>query len=108
MKFIGGDTTDVEMEIPCQFEKLPRRPGHIRIGFNMGASSPERCWPVAYFSELATRLISQHKNVEVVVIGSPADSLLESQFMAGVEPEAQPQITSFVGKNFFTATAWGD
>ncbi|SMB55347.1 Heptosyltransferase [Serratia proteamaculans] len=98
MKFIGGDTTDAEMEIPCQFEQLLRQPGHIRIGFNMGASSPERCWPVAYFSELATRLISQHKNVEVVIIGSPADSLLESKFMAAVEPEAQSQITSYVGK----------
>ncbi|CAI1930027.1 glycosyltransferase family 9 protein [Serratia quinivorans] len=98
MNFIGGDTTDVEMEIPCQFEKLPREPGKIRIGFNMGASSPERCWPVAYFSELAIRLITQHKNVEVVIIGSPADCGLESTFMSGVEPDLRSRISSYVGK----------
>ncbi|WP_114194803.1 glycosyltransferase family 9 protein [Edaphovirga cremea] len=98
MSFIGGDTTDVEMEIPCRFEKVPRQPGHIRIGFNIGASSRERCWPVDYFSELATLLITRHKNIEVVIIGSQADRGLESVFMVGIEPDVLSRITSYVGK----------
>ncbi|AVD65293.1 glycosyltransferase family 9 protein [Serratia sp. CY49633] len=98
MNFIGGDTTNIEMEIPCQFEKLSQRADVIRIGFNMGASSKERCWPVEYFAELANKLITRHNNVEVVIIGSPADREIESIFMAHLATDVQSRIVSYVGK----------
>ena len=40
------------MEIPCEIEQLDKDNYHI-VGFQMGASTQERRWPVKYFVELS-------------------------------------------------------
>lgn len=99
MQFLGGDTSKIEMEIPCSFERLAKPVGRIRIGFNMGASTRERCWPVSYFTELAKRLIDSHDDkCEIVIIGSRADRELADTLLAGLNSDQQQRVSNYVGK----------
>ncbi|MFC0226525.1 glycosyltransferase family 9 protein [Serratia aquatilis] len=99
MQFLGGDRSKIEMEIPCTFEKLAKPAGRTRIGFNMGASTRERCWPVGYFTELAKQLIDRYDDkIDVVVIGSKADQDLIDTLTAELDSSQQQRLISYVGK----------
>ncbi|KFK98297.1 glycosyltransferase family 9 protein [Serratia sp. Ag1] len=99
MQFLGGDTTKIEMEIPCSFEKLAKPVGRVRIGFNMGASTRERCWPVSHFTELAKELLALHgDNCDIVIIGSQADHDLADSLLAELNDERLQRVVNYVGK----------
>lgn len=98
MQFIGGDSSDIAMQIPCDYTPLPREAGRFRVGFNMGASTPERCWPVAHFAALAVRLVEHQDNADIVLIGSGADRELEQALLAQLPEGVRARVTSYIGK----------
>lgn len=99
MQYLGGDSSMIEMEIPCSFERIPKPAGRIRVGFNMGASTRERGWPIRYFSELAKRLIEHHgDNIDVVVIGAQADHDLADTLLLNLDSGQRQWVISYVGK----------
>lgn len=99
MQFLGGNTAKIEMEIPCSFETLSKPAGRIRIGFNMGASTRERCWPVSHFTELAKALLELHgDNCDLVIIGSRADQDLADALLAELNDERLSRVVNYVGK----------
>jgi ADP-heptose:LPS heptosyltransferase len=99
MQYLGGDTSSIEMEIPCSFERLTKPTGRIRVGFNMGASTRERCWPAGYFTELAKRLIDHDgDNIDVVIIGSQADHDLVNTLLLSLDNSQRSRVIDYVGK----------
>lgn len=98
MQFIGASSSDIAMQIPCDYQPLPRDAQRFRVGFNIGASTPERCWPVAHFSALASRLIEDFEHIDIVLIGSASDRPLEQALLALLPEQVGSRVTSYIGK----------
>jgi len=95
---LGCSTDVVDMVLPCDYAKIKKTEGYQRIGFQLGASSLIRCWPPEYYANLATTLIRNNKNIEVVLIGSAEEIHLAESFMAYLDTTTAENITSFIGK----------
>ncbi|THD43923.1 glycosyltransferase family 9 protein [Enterobacteriaceae bacterium ML5] len=99
MTFLGGDCTNVEMEIPCCFNKINVDHTRTRIGFNMGASNKNRYWPLGNYISLANKLISGHEDIDIILIGSSSDKELESVFLSNMPPSVINQrVISHIGR----------
>ncbi len=95
---LGCDRNNVDMAVPCEYIPREKAAGTFRVGFQLGASTPNRCWPPRYFAELAGKIISQFPGSEIVLIGSPAETGLADQVLASADPGITSSITSYVGK----------
>lgn len=92
--------SSIEMHVPCDVTKEPS-PWH-NVGFQMGASSAERCWPVSHFVQLATALMSADDKIRIVLFGSPGEVHLSEQFMALLPAEFHHRTESLTGKTSMT------
>ena len=54
--------------------------GETLVGFQLGASKPERFWPMEYFVELAEKIRARHPEVRLILYGSPREKPLGEQF----------------------------
>ena len=61
-------------------EKEGFRDGETLVGFQLGASKPERFWPMEYFVELAETIRARHPEVRLILYGSPREQPLGEQF----------------------------
>lgn len=95
---LGCDTSDVDMAPPCAYIPQPKSSSVFRVGFQLGASTRIRCWPPAYFAELAGNILREFPESEIVLIGSPAEADLARQVMESCSPSVSEAVTSFVGK----------
>lgn len=98
---LGCDTGNINMELPCAWTPLEKKEGMIRIGFQMGASSRDRCWPVEHYAELAARLTEKSSDIEIVLIGSAAERYLEDELRYQLESTVSERVISFIGKTNF-------
>lgn len=92
--------SSIEMRVPCDVTREPS-PWH-NVGFQMGASSEERCWPVSYFVQLATELMSADDKIRIVLFGSPGEVHLSEQFIALLPAEFHHRTESLTGKTSMT------
>lgn len=99
---LGCDTTDISMAFPLAIPALPKPADRRRIGFQMGASKPDRCWPVERFAELATLILAADPQTEIVLTGAGQDSGLARDFLALLPDALHPQVTSLIGKTSLT------
>lgn len=86
IRYLGIDSADTRMEIPCKIEQLDKGNYHI-VGFQMGASTQERRCPVKYFVELAQKLI-----------GFPRELELPEEFFTLLPEKYRSNIENLVGK----------
>jgi ADP-heptose:LPS heptosyltransferase len=77
---------------------LRTRQDPIRVGFQLGASKPDRCWPIASFVALAQALLAGREQMRIVLMGSPLETAFEQQFMAAIGDGAASRVESLVGK----------
>ncbi|CDG23259.1 putative LPS biosynthesis enzyme (Lipopolysaccharide core biosynthesi protein rfaq) [Xenorhabdus poinarii G6] len=99
IKPLGCDTTStscIEMHLPCCVSTISKN--HVSIGFQMGASSPERCWPVKNFVQVASHILSNDNTTQIVLIGSPNDMHLQQDFMALLPGKYHNRINQLIGK----------
>ena len=68
------------MELPCKIESLAQSKNSI-VGFQMGASTQERRWPVVSFVELAKKLIDSAPSLQIKLIGSSRELELPEEFL---------------------------
>ncbi len=99
--YLGIDSTDTRMELPCKIESLAQSKNSI-VGFQMGASTQERRWPVVSFVELAKKLIDSAPSLQI-----KANRFIERVGIArrvfALLPERYHQnIENLVGKNLTT------
>ncbi|PVZ83742.1 glycosyl transferase [Serratia sp. S1B] len=95
---LGATTDDTKMALPCHYETEPKQDGRIRVGFQLGASTLERCWPPEYYAALAQKLLATDDRIEIVLIGSEQEIPLADALMQNVDTTSAEKITSFVGK----------
>ena len=70
--------------VPLPPEFAARLGAHPVVGFQLGASTVSRRWPVSRFVALALRLLKAWPTVRIVVTGSPAEAHLAADLVAGV------------------------
>lgn len=97
IRYLGIDGSDTRMEIPCEIEQLDKGNYHI-VGFQMGASTQERRWPVKYFVELAQKLIDSKPSIQIKLIGSPRELDLPEDFFVLLPEKYHSNIENLVGK----------
>lgn len=97
IRYLGINSTDTRMEIPCKIEQLDKGNYHI-VGFQMGASTQERRWPVKYFAELAQKLIESDSSLQIKLIGSPRELELPEDFFVLLPEKYHNNIENLVGK----------
>ncbi|HEJ9487935.1 TPA: glycosyltransferase family 9 protein [Proteus mirabilis] len=95
--YLGIDNAETRMEIPCKIEQLDKGNYHI-VGFQMGASTQERRWPVKNFAELAQKLIDSKLLIQIKLIGSPRELELPEEFFALLPEKYHRNIENLVGK----------
>lgn len=98
LQVLGCDNRDTHMRIPVRFNALPAITNKTLIGFQMGASEEQRCWPRESFVGLARKLFALGEQYHIVLIGSGKEKELERQFLAALSPEEQQRVTSYIGK----------
>lgn len=76
---LGCDITDIEMKFPYKVKEKITTDNPI-IGFQLGASKPDRCWPPEYFSETAQKILEHHSDAVIILTGGPEDKDKASDF----------------------------
>ncbi|PHM66196.1 ADP-heptose--LPS heptosyltransferase [Xenorhabdus stockiae] len=103
IKPLGCDLSlksSVEMHVPCSINSV--REYYKYIGFQMGASSYERCWPVKNFVQVALYILKIDHNAKILLIGSPKDIHLQEKFMELLPNEYHSRIDNLIGKTSLT------
>ncbi|MFS2225271.1 glycosyltransferase family 9 protein [Pantoea sp. B65] len=96
---LGCDTHNGAMKVPRPPTAKVAKPDKQKIlGFQMGASSAERCWPAESFADVANTLLTENPQASVVLIGGPGEKHLEAPFMEKIEPALRARIHSQIGK----------
>lgn len=95
--YLGINNADTRMELSCEIEQLDKE-NHYIIGFQMGASTQERRWPIKYFVELAQKLIDSDPSLLIKLIGSPRELELPEEFFILLPEKYHSNIENLVGK----------
>lgn len=96
---LGCDASQTSMCVPC-----PVHPGRyaddgaLRVGFQLGASTPERCWPPAFFARLAVLLLAEYPRLRIVLMGTAQERPLEQAFLAALKHDCHSRVESLLGK----------
>lgn len=93
---LGCDIGDISMKLPVDMP-ASRTAGVRLIGFQMGASKPERCWPPEYFAQVAQALLTQHADVGIVLIGGPGEKHLAEECLAHLDAGLHSRVSNHVG-----------
>jgi len=95
---LGCDTSAVEMRLPHPPQERTTRPDRKKLGFQLGASSPERCWPIDYFSAVAEHALTSNEVLDIVLIGGPGEIILGQQFLAQLNTQFHHRVINTIGK----------
>ncbi|MDC9581168.1 glycosyltransferase family 9 protein [Xenorhabdus sp. PR6a] len=99
IKPLGCETTSkscIEMRTPRRVNSIKKN--NIHIGFQMGASSSERCWPVKNFVRVASQILNSDNTARIVLIGAPNDIYLQQEFMELLSSKYHSRIDQLIGK----------
>jgi ADP-heptose:LPS heptosyltransferase len=99
LSVLGCKTDEIEMIPPCPVD--PTRfhsPDKTRIGFQLGASKPEKCWPISSFVALAEMLLVDRADTQIVLLGTAQEKNLEEQFFTLLKPSLHGRIESLLGR----------
>ncbi|NHB93613.1 glycosyltransferase family 9 protein [Photorhabdus cinerea] len=99
VKILGCEVaskSSIEMRVPCHINSIKK--DHLSIGFQMGASSSERCWPVRNFFQVASHILNNDRTTQIVLVGSPNDVYLQQEFIKLLPSEFHCRISQLIGK----------
>ncbi|MEI2630325.1 glycosyltransferase family 9 protein [Erwinia aphidicola] len=98
VSILGCRIDDPRMEIPAPFPPGIKDPASITIGFQLGASTESRCWPVSHYVALAEMLFTRVKNVKLVLIGGSLDQPKAEQFLQQISEKTRTVVDDRIGK----------
>jgi ADP-heptose:LPS heptosyltransferase len=79
---LGCKPTHIRMHLPDRYRNKDRG-NRIRIGFQLGAADGYKMWPTEKFAALATLLIQENDQIDIILTGSHGErnlcSILESE-----------------------------
>lgn len=99
---LGCDISDINMQFPVSIPVSENPEQGIRIGFQMGASKSDRCWPTEQFVQLAEKILTTYPQAEIILTGAPQDAGLETHFMTLLPADLHSRVTSLIGKTTLT------
>lgn len=100
---LGAEISNICMRIPFSVPEAERSHQGRVIGFQMGASTPERCWPVEYFAVLARQILTTDPTSHIVLTGWGQDSERVAVLLRLLEPELHSRISNKVGSTTLKA-----
>lgn len=95
---LGCDISDIRMKFPIEVDSVVRKENTLVIGFQMGASGKNRCWPVEHFAKLAESIFDQFPESTLVLTGAKQDQQIEKEFFALLPGQFHNKVTSYIGK----------
>jgi ADP-heptose:LPS heptosyltransferase len=67
------------------------------VGFQLGASTAERCWSPKNFASVAASLCSEHADLRIILIGGPDDKHRAETFLQHLPESLHAQVSDRVG-----------
>lgn len=99
ISILGCRSDDPRMEVPAPYQPGIKSTEHISVGFQLGASSESRCWPVSHYAKLANMLVAQYPQVRIVLIGGGSSEVEKAaQFLQQIDPSTAACVDNQVGK----------
>ncbi|MBC3228269.1 glycosyltransferase family 9 protein [Serratia fonticola] len=98
VSILGCRSDDPTMEIPAPYTPGIKNPDFCTIGFQLGASTESRCWPVGHFAKLADMLVARYDNMRFVLIGAPMEEGKAQQFQRLINANTQACVDNQIGK----------
>lgn len=98
ISILGCRSDDPTMEIPASYQRAVKEPEKITIGFQLGASTESRCWPVSHYVRLAEMLVASYANVKIVLIGGGTDREKAERFLQNISVAAAEHVEDRIGK----------
>ncbi|KKW50439.1 ADP-heptose--lipooligosaccharide heptosyltransferase II [Pantoea ananatis] len=83
LESVGITVKSESMFIPAPYK--PQTYDKPVIGIHAGASSAERCWPESAFSQLISKLIEEHSDLVIELIGAPGEKALNQRIIEGMK-----------------------
>jgi len=93
---LGCEINDISMKLPLPVTVQQHKEGKL-IGFQMGASTPERCWPPEYFACVANSLLQSSPTDKIVLIGGPGDRKHAEPFFRHLDGAFQSRVINRIG-----------
>lgn len=93
---LGCDTSNIEMKMPLPVAKKVVNSSPV-IGFQLGASTAERCWSPQNFASVAASLCSEHADLRIILIGGPDDKHRAKTFLQHLPESLHAQVSDRVG-----------
>lgn len=98
ISILGCRSDDPTMEIPAPYQRAVKDPQTITIGFQLGASTESRCWPISHYVRLAEMLAARDENIRIVTIGGATDRDRAQRFMQSLSATAAARVDDRIGK----------
>lgn len=96
---LGCHEDQVAMHPPCQVNRTRfAQPDQLRIGFQLGASTPERRWPIPSFAQLAESLLMVRPKCQIVLMGVQQEVVLAEQFLALLPKRLHASVSVMAGR----------
>lgn len=98
----GANLDDTKMHLPGSYSDINKQSERRRIGFQLGASSENRRWPLALFGQLACMLLDKADDMDIIIIGTKAEKSLSEEFLTHVPNKYRNNIITMTGKTNLT------
>lgn len=95
---LGCDTSNIEMKLPRSLRSDLVKPERKILGFQLGASTPERCWPIDRFASVASHFLQHNDNLDVVLIGGPGEISLGQSLLGHIPADLKERVINKIGK----------
>ncbi|NNS09364.1 MULTISPECIES: glycosyltransferase family 9 protein [Erwinia] len=93
---LGCDVSNIEMKLPTVPAVLPATDSRV-IGFQMGASKPERSWPTESFARVAEAILQYSDETQIVLIGGPGEKSLATALYQHLDEQYHHRVIDHVG-----------
>lgn len=93
---LGCDISNIEMKMPIPVAEKIFNDTPV-VGFQLGASTAERCWAPEKFATVAASLLTQHPDLVITLTGGPGDRYRAERFMQHLPENFHSRVVNRVG-----------
>lgn len=99
VSMLGADISDISMRVPFAVPSVDNIGRGTVIGFQMGASTSERCWPVENFAAVAKHFLVSDPTCKIALTGWAGDSSLVEHLLRQLDPALHHRVINHVGSS---------
>ncbi|AXW86569.1 hypothetical protein AU509_05635 [Lonsdalea britannica] len=99
VSMLGADVSDISMRIPFAVPPADNIGRGAVIGFQMGASTSERCWPMENFAAVAEHFLTTNSTCQIALTGWSGDSPLAESLLQQLNPALHSRIVNHIGSS---------